>query len=81
MPKFTILNPQTNTPLVIDTDTQPGIRTWGDFKTELLNRGVDVSGMRATLRSSRTQLELNDAVLPSNDDMLLLTASKMAAGI
>jgi hypothetical protein len=37
--------------------------------------------MRATLRSSRTQLELNDAILPSSDDMLLLTASKMAAGI
>lgn len=81
MPKFTILNPQTNTPLVIDTDILTSIRTWGDFKAELLNRGVDVSGMRATLRSSRTQLELPDAILPTQDDMLLLTASKMAAGV
>lgn len=77
MRTITVMNPQTNTPLELNSS----VTTWGELKSELLNNNINPTGMKGLVRETRVSLESDAAMLPETGFTLFLSASKMTAGI
>jgi hypothetical protein len=54
--------------------------TYGEFKKSLESRGVDYSGMKATVGETQVTLESPDAMLPEGDFTLFLMPMKVNSG-
>lgn len=77
MRTITVLNPQTQTPVTINTD----VTTWSELQEVLLQNNINPSGMKGLVRETRNSLESSSAILPATNFTLFLSASKMSAGI
>lgn len=77
MRTITVLNPQTQTPVVINSD----VTTWADLQNVLLQHNINPTGMKGLVRETRNSLESSSAILPTTNFTLFLSASKMSAGI
>lgn len=62
------------------TILQSEAKTWSELKSELLTKDIDVSNMRATENRTNTNLVLDEAQLPENDFVLMLSPEKTKSG-
>lgn len=76
MRKVTVVNPQTNTPVEIQTSSQ----TWGDLKNDLRSVSIDPSNLKGHVRETKHSLEVDAATLPDTDFTLFLFVIKNKAG-
>lgn len=76
MRKVTVVNPQTNTPVEIQTESQ----TWADLKNDLRSKGIDPSNLKGHVRETKVSLEHDSAELPDTDFTLFLFVIKNKAG-
>ena len=76
MRTITVLNPQTQTPVTINT----AVTTWSELQDVLMTNNINPQGMKGIVRETRNSLESGSAILPETNFTLFLSASKMAAG-
>jgi hypothetical protein len=61
---------------VVDSDAT----NWGQLKNELTNKGYSVSNMTAVENKNNSNLELDEAVLPDGEFVLMLAPKKTKSG-
>jgi len=75
--KITVASTKANKPVTFKS----AAATWGDLKNELSSNNVEFNDkMNAVLKNTRTNLVLDDAVLPEEDIIIFLMAKKMKSG-
>lgn len=55
-------------------------RTFGEFKTEVANLGIDWSSVKLIDRATKATFEVDDTVLPATDAIMFVMPTKSKAG-
>lgn len=76
MRKVIVVNPQTNSPVTIETD----VTNWSELKELISRKGIDVSGMKGVVRETKVSLESAEANLPEGDFTVFLFTAKVKSG-
>ena len=61
-------------------ELQSSATTWGELKTELKAANIDPSNMKGMIKESKTTLEHEGGVLPTDSFTLFLTPTKVKSG-
>lgn len=76
MRKVRVASTQFDVPKSVESDAT----TWGDLQTALMDAGININNMTATLSPSNVALQRGDAQLPEGDLIIFMNPTKVSAG-